>query len=543
MEKYLLSYLIFTPLLVALLLLFVKSNQHNVMRILALIATLIQLLISILVIFRFESNFGHTIQNQFQFVEKYDWISLSLGKKLSFNIEYHLGVDGISLYLVLLSAVLLIIGVISSWKLTRQIKGYFVLYLLLSSSIMGSFLALDFFLFYLFFELMLLPMFFLIGIWGGPRRSYASIKFFIYTLIGSLLILAAMIALYLGSVDPQLFIENNVVHTFNFLLLYDVQNMLSTSVLHPLSTSTFWGLSIRSIAFMALFFGFAIKLPIVPLHTWLPDAHVEAPTAISVILAGLLLKVGGYGFFRIAFPIFPDIAVEFSTMIAVIGVISIIYGGLNALAQRDLKRMVAYSSVSHMGFVLLGLATMTVIGQSGALFHMISHGLISGALFLLAGVIYDRSHDRLIENYSGLASKLPYFTGFTVLVFFASLGLPGLSGFVGELLVLMGAFSAGENISVGLAIVAVFGVLVSATYYLWTIQRMFFGPYWVRKETWESKMKDLNRREWLMLLPLAILILFLGIFPASILEHINYAIEIFVNHIRSSALQIESMTN
>lgn len=527
-----LTLITFIPLLAALLVVAVPGNQQQAPRWIALSATVLQLVLSLVAWFQYETpDASAAFTKSMQLVEQTEWFSLALGKSLTFKVEYFLGVDGFSLPLVLLSSLILVIGVISSWTIQKQVKGYFFLYLLLSTSIVGCFVALDFFLFYLFFELMLLPMFFLIGIWGGKRRSYASIKFFIYTLVGSLLILIVMIGLYLSVAEP-----GTEIHTFNLLYLMDASNYLPDSLLAPGDQNWLWGLPIREVAFLALIIGFAIKLPVVPLHTWLPDAHVEAPTPISVILAGLLLKVGGYGILRIAYPIFPDAAWEWSYLIAGFGVLSIIYGGMNALAQRDFKRLVAYSSVSHMGFVLLGLGALTVEGVSGSLFHMLSHGLISGALFLIVGVLYDRTSNRTIEHFSGLASKLPAFTAVVVLVFFASLGLPGLSGFIGEVMVLMGAFaSAGSNgvVPFTMAIIATVGILISAIYYLWTLQRMFFGTYWVRNNEWEGQMNDLNRREYLMFIPLVLLILLLGIWPRLVLDVSQATAEQFITHLKT----------
>lgn len=527
-----LTLITFLPLVAGLALLAVPKNQVHLPRVIALCATLLQLILSAIAWYQYQvPDVSGSFVQSFQLIEQADWFSLALGSSLVFKVEYFLGVDGFSLPLVFLSSLILVIGVISSWHIQKQTKGYYFLYLLLATSIVGCFVALDFFLFYLFFELMLLPMFFLIGIWGGKRRSYASIKFFIYTLVGSLLILVVMIGLYISAVEP-----GTSIHTFNLLHLMDASNYLPGSFLSPGSTQWIWGLPIREVAFLALILGFAIKLPVVPLHTWLPDAHVEAPTPISVILAGLLLKVGGYGILRIAYPIFPEAALNWSHLIAGFGVFSIIYGGMNALAQRDFKRLVAYSSVSHMGFVLLGLGALTVEGVSGSLFHMLSHGLISGALFLIVGVLYDRTNDRKIDNFSGLASKLPAFTVVVVIVFFASLGLPGLSGFVGEVLVLMGAFaSAGSNgvVSYTLSIVATVGILVSAIYYLWTLQRMFFGAYWVREASWEANIKDLTRREYLMFIPLLLLIILLGVWPRFVLDVTQVTAEQFIMHLKS----------
>jgi NADH-quinone oxidoreductase subunit M len=551
---YILSSLIFSPLLAALVLLLMPARLQKPTKVVALLGTLVQMVLAIVLYFRFDGTAAANGQQGYQFVEKLNWIGFSLGSLGRFQIEYFVGVDGISISMVLLTGIIGVIGVISSWTIKKNVKGYFLLYLLLLTSVMGCFLALDFFLFYLFFEFMLLPMYFLIGIWGGPKREYAAIKFFIYTLVGSLFILIVMIGLYTSVIDPlataaqlgmlqtsginpdtilqvQQSLQQNViegadlVRTFSIPAMMDPANFIPGSLLHVFSGTVLWNLPIRFIAFLLLFAGFAIKVPSVPVHTWLPDAHVEAPTPISVLLAAILLKVGGYGLIRIVYPIFPDAGAYFAVLVGGLGVLSIIYGALCALAMNDLKKLIAYSSVSHMGFVLLGLASLTSEGVNGAIYMMFSHGIISAMLFLVVGVIYDRAHDRMILNFRGLAKRMPAYTTFVVIAFFASLGLPGFSGFIAELLVLVGGFSSPDITGLlprWLTIVAVFGLLLAAAYYLWALQRMFFGKYWIFPELREkATMSDLNRREYLMLVPLAILAFLFGIFPHLLLDKIG----------------------
>ena len=530
-ENSLLSVLIFLPMIGALIMIAIPKGSDNAVKYLALVVMCIELLLSIKLVSGFDSTLKGYGVNSLQFVEQLPWINLSIGALGSILIKYYVAVDGVSVTMVLLSGIVLFIGVISSWGIKHQVKGYFLLYMLLSTSVIGCFVAMDMFLFFLFFEFMLLPMYFLIGIWGGKRREYASIKFYIYTLLGSLLILVVMIGLSLSVVESP----GSSVHTFDIMKMMDPDNYLLGSVLSHDYQGMLLGMEMRYLAFLLVMIGFAIKLPAVPVHTWLPDAHVEAPTPISVILAGVLLKIGGYGIYRIGYTIFPDVAITMSWWIGLFGVVAIIYAAMTAMAQSDLKRLIAYSSVSHMGFVMLGIASLSVEGNAGAMFQMFSHGIISALLFILVGVVYDRTGDRQISSYSGLASKMPHYATAVVIGFFAALGLPGFSGFIAEFLVLVGAFSALEQsgLAMWMPVLGTIGLILGAAYFLWTIQRMFFGQYWVKGKQWQ--MSDLTIREYLMIVPLALMALIFGVFPNLLLDLSNETLVGFVDYLHSHA--------
>src|SRR5271157_651679 len=439
-----------------------------------------------------------------------------------FNIQYYLGLDGISLSLVVLTGLVSVLACLASWNITKQVKGYYALFLLLVASMMGVFVSLDLFLFYVFFEVMLLPMYFLIGIWGGDNREYAAIKFLLYTLFGSVFILVAVLILFFwpGDIRPG--------DTTGAQSLYNATGQVQPFTGHSfdiveltgVATKTgYYGRSIQSWVFVLFLIGFLVKLPSFPFHTWLPDAHVEAPTPISMILAGVLLKIGGYGMVRLAWPLAPAGAQDWAYFVAALGVFSILYGALVAMAQTDFKKLVAYSSVSHMGYVTLGMAVMSIFaadgltkadpryyayGVNGAMFMMLAHGITSAGMFFLVGVIYDRAHTRDLNKLGGLNNIMPLYGAISYVIFFGSMGLPGLCGFVAEVFVVLAAF----NYSILLAVLAATAVVLTAGYILWTLQRVFLG----RSETWKG-LPDMDLREIVVAVPLVVLTIAMGVFP------------------------------
>jgi NADH-quinone oxidoreductase subunit M len=525
-----LSMITFIPILGILILMLTPSGKdekgqklsRTIIRWTAVGVTFIQLVLAFIIYLNYNPEMtGINDVSSFQFVEKVSWIKATLPMVGDLNIEYFMGIDGISVPMLLLTSIICFVAVFPSFGINKAVKGYFAMYLLLDLGMMGVFCALDFFLFYLFWELMLLPMYFLIGIWGGPRKEYASIKFFIYTLVGSVFMLLVMIGLY------------HSFGSFNMLEMMDASNLRDGSIFSG------YGTTIRYVAFIALFIGFAIKVPLFPFHTWLPDAHVEAPTPISVILAGVLLKMGAYGMIRIAFPIFPDAFGYFQTLIGWIGTISIVYGALCALGQhkvgkRDLKKLIAYSSVSHMGIVILGLSSMRPEGVTGAIFQMFNHGIITAMLFMVVGVIYDRAHTRGLDDFGGLAKKMPIYTGVMAIAFFAAIGLPRMSGFVSEVLVFLGSFRTFPWMTA----IAGLSIILGAAYMLWALQKVFLGTLpekW--KGPWDPtrtkyKTDDLTSLELVALIPLAIIVIFLGIFPNPIINLMTGSVNHFIEVMR-----------
>ncbi len=525
-----LSLIIFLPTIVAILLSFVPKGSDELVKLISLITTLVTLgLTAMWILGPYDVQ-----QADLQQTVSVSWIP-------TFDIDYFLGIDGISLPLLMLTAFVSVMAMITAWSITKSVKGFCMLFLVLETGMLGVFMALDFFLFYVFWEVMLLPMYFLIGIWGGPRKEYAAIKFFLYTLLGSVLMLVAILMLYFNSdlvelarrgvdlnslhlrpevvaaAEAAVNTENATpIHTFNI-------SALSAMGQHTdlFSNHDIWleGWTVQHWAFLLLFIGFIIKVPSVPVHTWLPDAHVEAPTPISMILAGVLLKMGGYGIIRICYPICPHAGYDFAWFVCTLGVVSMVYGAFAAMAQTDFKRLVAYSSVSHMGYVVLGLGVWSAtaatgfdsqswnMGIKGAMFQMIGHGISSAGMFFMVGVVYDRVHHRNLNQFGGLYGRMPSYTALAMIIFFAGLGLPGLCGFIGEVLVVLSVW----NFSQWLAVVSASVVVLTAGYILWAIQRVYLGPEY--KGPHGEALTPITPRELSVAVTLAVMAVIFGVFP------------------------------
>lgn len=481
-----LSLIAFLPIVGVFFVIFMDARNRELIRFTSLLISIIVFFISLPLYFHFDSR-----THDMQFVEKLRWIP-------SFGIQYYIGIDGISLFLILLTTFITPISILASWYITRNVKEYMIAMLTLETAMIGVFISLDMILFFVFWELMLIPMYLLIGIWGGPRRVYAAIKFFLYTTAGSVLMFLAIIGLY--------FLNQRATGEYTFSVLEFYKLDISFAV-------QFW-------LFIAFFLAFAIKVPMFPFHTWLPDAHVEAPTAGSVILAGVLLKMGTYGFIRFCLPLFPEVSHAFIPVISWMAIVGIIYGALVSMVQDDLKKLVAYSSVSHLGFVMLGIFAFNIQGIEGGITQMINHGLSTGALFLIVGMLYERRHTRMIADFGGLTKQIPIFAIFFLIVTLSSIGLPGLNGFVGEFLILVGAFKS----RILYASIAASGIILAAVYMLWMFQRVMFNE--ITHE--ENKtLKDMSARELATLIPIVLLIFWIGVYPNPFLRKMDAS----VNHL------------
>jgi NADH-quinone oxidoreductase subunit M len=500
-----LSLITFIPLLGALVILFINRECLETLRWVTIVTMLIDFVLSLFIYFGFDSSLA-----SMQFVENYPWVK-------EWGISYKLGVDGISLFLVLLTTFLGPILVLASWKdITSRVKEFMICLLFLQVGMIGVFVSLDLFLFYVFWEIMLIPMYLLIGVWGNPaRRLYAAIKFVLYTIVGSLLMLVGILVLYFMAG------KSSGVYTFDLLKLYDYAVPLQAQ---------FW-------LFLAFFLAFAIKVPMFPFHTWLPDAHTEAPTVGSVVLAAVLLKMGTYGFIRFAIPLFPNAAIDAVWWVCLLAVIGIIYGAWVAMVQEDVKRLVAFSSVSHLGFVMLGMFALNFQGVQGSIIQMINHGLSTGALFLIVGMVYERRHTRLIAEFGGLSKVMPLFAVFFMIFTLSSIGLPGLNGFVGEFLILLGSFKV-EALT-WYAVFACSGVIFAAVYMLWMFQRVMFGEVTNPKNL---NLRDIDAREVAVLVPILIFVVWIGVYPNTFLKPMEPSVKNFIQHVekkRAAVIALE----
>ena len=511
MNDHLLSLMTFFPLVGMLIILFLPREADRLIKTVTLVVTIIVFFISLPL--AFDDVFVSS--SAMHYTEFANWISIGD----YFQMNYNVGIDGISLWLVMLTTFIMPIAILSTWHaVDKNTKGFMALALLLETGMLGAFISLDLFLFYVFWELMLVPMYFMIGIWGGKNRIYAAVKFFIFTAVGSLLMLVAIIYVYYYSVQAGVPFENgfSIAHFAQLDIPAHLQAWL----------------------FVAFAFSFAIKVPMFPVHTWLPDAHTEAPTAGSVILAAILLKMGTYGYVRFAIPLFPVATMQFTPFLALLAVIGIIYGALVAMMQDDVKKLVAYSSVSHLGFVMLGVFAMNLQGLSGGLLQMINHGISTGALFLIVGFIYERRHTRLIVDFGGLSKVMPVFATIFLIVTFSSIGLPGTNGFVGEFLILVGAFESELRV---FTVFATTGVILAAVYMLWMFQRVMMGKVTNPKN---ENLKDLSAREVVIMMPLLIFIFWIGIYPNTFLDKMNPALENMIKQVKGKqqiAMMVEDM--